>query len=114
MAVTMNEGTVRQVIGVVVDVDFSGSELPPINNALEIKRDNGKRLVLEVQQHLGENVVRTVAMDSTDGLVRGTTVADTGGKVRLQRDLKGLIRISDLFEIQERTWSRAIWYVPII
>jgi F-type H+-transporting ATPase subunit beta len=77
----MNEGTIRQIIGVVVDVDFSGSELPPINNALEIKRDNGKRLVLEVQQHLGENVVRTVAMDSTDGLVRGTTVADTGDPI---------------------------------
>jgi F-type H+-transporting ATPase subunit beta len=77
----MNDGTVRQIIGVVVDVDFSGSELPPINNALEIKRDNGKRLVLEVQQHLGENIVRTVAMDSTDGLVRGTTVADTGDPI---------------------------------
>jgi len=74
----MNEGKVRQVIGVVVDVDFSGSELPPIHNALELKRDNGKRLVFEVQQHLGENMVRTVAMDSTDGLVRGTSVADTG------------------------------------
>ena len=76
----MNEGIIRQIIGVVIDVDFSGSELPPIHNALEIKRDNG-RLVLEVQQHLGENVVRTVAMDSTDGLVRGTTVSDTGSPI---------------------------------
>lgn len=76
----MNEGTVRQIVGVVVDVDFSGSELPPIHNALEIERDTG-RLVLEVQQHLGENVVRTVAMDSTDGLVRGSTVSDTGGPI---------------------------------
>ena len=77
----MNEGTVRQIVGVVVDVDFSGSELPPIYNALELKREDDKRLVLEVQQHLGENMVRTVAMDSTDGLVRGTTVTDTGSPI---------------------------------
>ncbi len=77
----MNEGIIRQIIGVVVDVDFSGSELPPIHNALEIERDSSKRLVLEVQQHLGENVVRTVAMDATDGLVRGAKVADTGSPI---------------------------------
>ena len=77
----MNEGKVRSIVGVVVDVDFSGSELPPIYNAVELKRENGKRLVLEVQQHLGENMVRTVAMDSTDGLVRGMTVSDTGGPI---------------------------------
>jgi F-type H+/Na+-transporting ATPase subunit beta len=69
-------GHVSQVIGAVVDVHFDG-ELPPILNALETD-NQGKRLVLEVAQHLGESTVRTVAMDSTEGLVRGQEVADTG------------------------------------
>jgi F-type H+/Na+-transporting ATPase subunit beta len=69
-------GHVSQVIGAVVDVHFDG-ELPPILNALETD-NQGKRLVLEVAQHLGESTVRTIAMDSTEGLVRGQEVADTG------------------------------------
>ena len=64
-------GHISQVIGPVVDVYFEGGEkaeavLPAIHEALEIKRPNGKRLIVEVQQHIGENTVRTVAMDSTD------------------------------------------------
>jgi F-type H+-transporting ATPase subunit beta len=75
-----NIGHVKQVIGPVVDVSFSGEgiKLPEIYNALEIKRPSGDVLVLEVQQHLGEDSVRAVAMDSTDGLSRGTEVVDTG------------------------------------
>ncbi len=69
-------GTVRQVIGAVVDVAFTDS-LPAILNALETD-NNGNRLVLEVAQHLGENTVRCIAMDSTEGLVRGQKVVDTG------------------------------------
>src|SRR6516165_1250460 len=69
-------GHVSQVIGAVVDVHFEG-ELPPILNALETD-NQGKRLVLEVAQHLGESTVRTIAMDSTEGLVRGQEVSDTG------------------------------------
>ena len=61
-------GHISQVIGPVVDVYFEGTEaemmLPSIHDALEIKRSNGKRLIVEVQQHIGENTVRTVAMDS--------------------------------------------------
>ncbi len=74
-----NIGYVKQVIGPVVDVSFSGenAKLPEIFNALEITRPNGETLVLEVQQHLGEDSVRTIAMDSTDGLTRGTKVVDT-------------------------------------
>jgi F-type H+-transporting ATPase subunit beta len=72
-------GTVRQVIGAVVDVAFEG-HLPPILNALETD-NNGQRLVLEVAQHLGENTVRTIAMDSTEGLVRGQAVTDTGAPI---------------------------------
>jgi F-type H+/Na+-transporting ATPase subunit beta len=70
-------GKVKQVIGAVIDVQFNGS-LPEIYNALELKRENGDTLVLEVQQHLGEDSVRTIAMDGTEGLVRGMDVTDTG------------------------------------
>jgi F-type H+/Na+-transporting ATPase subunit beta len=70
------KGKITQVIGAVVDVQFDG-DLPPILNALETD-NNGKRLVLEVAQHLGENTVRTIAMDATEGLVRGQSVTDTG------------------------------------
>ncbi|MBD9526759.1 F0F1 ATP synthase subunit beta [Paracoccus sp. PAR01] len=70
------KGKITQVIGAVVDVQFDG-QLPAILNALETE-NNGKRLVLEVAQHLGENTVRTIAMDATEGLVRGLPVADLG------------------------------------
>ncbi|MGL4311727.1 MAG: F0F1 ATP synthase subunit beta [Paracoccaceae bacterium] len=69
-------GKVTQIIGAVVDVQFDG-HLPAILNALETD-NNGKRLVLEVAQHLGENTVRTIAMDATEGLVRGAPVTDMG------------------------------------
>ena len=72
-------GIVTQVMGAVVDVRFEG-DLPNILNALEIDHQ-GKRLVLEVAQHLGESTVRTVAMDTTDGLVRGQKVVDSGGPI---------------------------------
>ncbi len=72
-------GTVTQVMGAVVDVRFEG-DLPNILNALEIDHQ-GRRLVLEVAQHLGESTVRTIAMDTTDGLVRGQKVVDSGGPI---------------------------------
>jgi len=80
-----NIGHVKQVIGPVVDVSFSGEgiKLPEIYNALEIKRPSGDVLVLEVQQHLGEDSVRAVAMDSTDGLSRGTEAVDTGAPIAM-------------------------------
>ena len=71
-----NIGTISQVMGAVVDVQFSG-DLPNILNALHTENEN-KVLVLEVAQHLGENMVRTIAMDSTEGLQRGAKVTDTG------------------------------------
>jgi F-type H+/Na+-transporting ATPase subunit beta len=73
------KGKIAQVIGAVVDVEFDG-DLPAILNALETT-NNGKRLVLEVAQHLGENTVRTIAMDATEGLVRGQPVGDTGNPI---------------------------------
>lgn len=79
----MNNGRVVQVIGPVVDVEFAPGTIPPVLNALHIKRNSaetGKQetLVVEVQQHLGEDRVRTIAIDTTDGLVRGMEVSDTG------------------------------------
>ncbi|SDY17237.1 F0F1 ATP synthase subunit beta [Citreimonas salinaria] len=73
------KGKITQVIGAVVDVQF-GDHLPEILNAL-ITDNNGKRLVLEVAQHLGENTVRCIAMDATEGLVRGQEVTDTDGPI---------------------------------
>ncbi|MCO6462498.1 MAG: F0F1 ATP synthase subunit beta [Saprospiraceae bacterium] len=80
-----NTGRVKQIIGPVVDVSFSGegSKLPDIFNALIIKREGSNDLILEVQQHLGEDSVRTVAMDATDGLQRGTEVIDTGSTITM-------------------------------
>src|SRR5690606_37737690 len=73
------KGKITQVIGAVVDVQFD-DQLPAILNALETE-NQGKKLILEVAQHLGENTVRTIAMDATEGLVRGTKVTDTGGPI---------------------------------
>ena len=73
------KGKITQVIGAVVDVQF-GDHLPQILNALTTD-NNGKRLVLEVAQHLGENTVRAIAMDATEGLVRGQEVVDTDGPI---------------------------------
>lgn len=72
-------GKIKQIIGPVVDVYFGGdNKLPEIYNALELIRENGDKLVMEVQQHLGEDSVRALAMDGTEGLVRGAKVTDTG------------------------------------
>jgi F-type H+-transporting ATPase subunit beta len=79
MATTSNikTGTISQIVGVVVDVEFSKDTLPEIYNALQVELE-GKILVLEVEQHLSESAVRTVALGSTDGLKRGASVIDTG------------------------------------
>ena len=74
-----SKGKITQVIGAVVDVQFD-DQLPEILNALNTD-NNGRKLVLEVAQHLGENTVRTIAMDASEGLVRGQEVTDTGGPI---------------------------------
>jgi F-type H+-transporting ATPase subunit beta len=75
-----NTGTVTQIVGVVVDVEFTADHLPAIYNALEIEHE-GQALVLEVAQHLSESSVRAVALGSTDGLQRGTAVHDSGAPI---------------------------------
>lgn len=77
-------GYVAQVIGPVVDVVFEKEEdLPRIYDALEIRREDSKVLVLETQQDIGENTVRAIAMDSTDGLYRGMPVINTGKPISM-------------------------------
>ncbi len=89
---TCSTGRITQVMGPVVDVRFSENELPKLQNALEID-NHGKRLVVEVAQHIGDNVVRCIAMSSTDGLIRGMTAADTGHPIRVPVGEKTLGRI---------------------
>ncbi|HLR26524.1 MAG TPA: F0F1 ATP synthase subunit beta, partial [Fodinibius sp.] len=88
-----NKGTVAQVIGPVVDVDFDQGDIPAVLNALYIERKDKSKLYLEVAQHLGENRVRTIAMDSTDGLVRETEVVNTGAPISMPvgEDIKGRV-----------------------
>jgi F-type H+/Na+-transporting ATPase subunit beta len=82
---SQQKGKVAQVIGPVIDVrfDLDGGKLPNLLDALEIVRENGQKLVLEVQKHIGEDTVRTVAMDSSDGIYRGMEVMSTGSAIKM-------------------------------
>jgi F-type H+-transporting ATPase subunit beta len=84
---TSKQGRIVQVIGPVVDVEFSGVGLPEIYTALRISNpsinDKPGNLVVEVAQHLGEHSVRCIAMDTTDGLVRGMPVTSTGAPIQM-------------------------------
>jgi F-type H+-transporting ATPase subunit beta len=75
-----SKGKVVQVIGTVVDVEFQADELPVIYSAVELKNE-GERLVLEVEQHVGNSWARCLALGATEGLARGTEVIDTGSPV---------------------------------
>jgi F-type H+-transporting ATPase subunit beta len=80
----MIKGRISQVIGPVVDVAFdNGSALPTIYDALEVRKKDGTRVVLEVQSHVGENAVRAISMDSTDGFTRGMEVTSTGSAIKM-------------------------------
>ncbi|CAA9580491.1 MAG: ATP synthase beta chain [uncultured Thermomicrobiales bacterium] len=74
-------GTIVQITGVVVDIEFPPDQLPGIYNALVTNLPDGTRLTLEVQQHLGDDRVRAVAMSTTDGLRRGQDIVDTGAAI---------------------------------
>ncbi|MFT6474329.1 MAG: F-type H+-transporting ATPase subunit beta, partial [Qipengyuania sp.] len=106
-------GTISQVIGAVVDVQFEG-ELPAILTALETK-NGANTLVLEVAQHLGENTVRTIAMDATEGLVRGQEVVNTGSQISVPVGPKTLGRIMNVIgePIDERGPVGADQTMPI-
>ncbi|MDO5601547.1 MAG: F0F1 ATP synthase subunit beta [Oscillospiraceae bacterium] len=88
-------GTVVQIVGPVLDIKFADGELPRLLNAVEVEH-NGKKLTVEVAQHIGDNVARCIAMSSTDGLVRGLPAKDTGGPITVPVGDKCLGRIFNL------------------
>jgi F-type H+-transporting ATPase subunit beta len=89
-----NIGKISRIIGPVVDVSFANdAHLPNIYDALEVTKENGQKIILEVQQHLGEDRVRAIAMDSTDGLTRGMDVLDQESAIKMPvgDDIKGRV-----------------------
>ncbi len=78
-----NIGKITQIIGAVLDIKFSEGSLPEINEAINIPLKDGKKLVVEVSQHLGDDTVRCIAMGSTDGLVRGMDAEATGAAITI-------------------------------
>jgi F-type H+-transporting ATPase subunit beta len=80
-ATKTNTGSIVQIIGPVLDVQFDEGKLPSIFGALKVKHDDGTEVIAEIQQHLGNNWVRAVAMSTTDGLRRGMPVEDLGGPI---------------------------------
>ena len=76
-------GQIVQILGGVVDVEFSAGKLPEVYHALEVPREGQLPLILEVEKHLGDNWVRCVAMDSTDGLQRNLPVYSMGTPIKV-------------------------------
>ena len=76
-----NTGKITQVIGAVLDIRFDKGVLPEINDAVEIRRKDGSKLVAETAQHLGDDIIRCIAMGPTDGLIRGMEAIATGGPI---------------------------------
>jgi F-type H+-transporting ATPase subunit beta len=89
-------GVVTDIIGVVLNAKFPEDQTPEIYNALEIRLENGKRLVAEVQQQLGGGVVKAVAMSSTDGMRRGVKAIDTGRPIAVPVGPGTLGRVFDV------------------
>ncbi|MDR0991575.1 MAG: F0F1 ATP synthase subunit beta [Ruminococcus sp.] len=89
------QGKVIQIIGAVVDIQFGKDDLPNLNNAIEIDFD-GKKLIVEVAQHIGDDVVRCIAMSSTDGLVRGAAATDTKSPITVPVGKETLGRVFNL------------------
>ncbi len=113
-------GKVVQVIGPVVDIEFSDSSLPPIYQALRVTSEGFQvpqpiDVVCEVQQHLGEGRVRTVSMLPTDGMVRGMKAVDTGGPIKVPVGNGTLGRIINVIgtPVDERGPVKATDYYPI-
>ncbi len=89
----MSKGKIVQIIGAVVDVEFSHEDLPKVYDALHVEN---KELTLEVQQQIGDGVVRTIAMGTTDGLSRGLGVSNSGEAIKVPVGQKTLGRIMDV------------------
>lgn len=110
-----NIGKITQIIGAVLDVKYAEGQLPEINEAIEITRSNGERLVVEVAQHLGDDTVRCIAMGPTDGLVRGMDAVATGAPISVPVGENTLGRIFNVLgeAIDEKPAPTDVEYEPI-
>ena len=110
-----NIGKITQIIGAVLDVKYAEGQLPEINEAIEITRSNGEKLVVEVAQHLGDDTVRCIAMGPTDGLVRGMDAVATGAPITVPVGEHTLGRIFNVLgeAIDEKPASTDVEYEPI-
>ncbi len=110
-----NVGKITQIIGAVLDIKYSEGNLPEINDAIEIKTRDGKRLVVEVSQHLGDDTVRCIAMGPTDGLVRGMDAVATGAAIKVPVGEATLGRMFNVLgePIDEVEPPKDVEYMPI-
>ena len=110
-----NIGKITQIIGAVLDIKFTEGELPEINDAINITRKNGEKLVVEVAQHLGDDTVRCIAMGPTDGLVRGMEAVATGAPISVPVGEATLGRIFNVLgdPIDEQDAPENVEYMPI-
>ena len=110
-----NIGKITQVIGAVLDVKYTAGNLPQINEAIEVTRKDGTKLVVEVAQHLGDDVVRCIAMGPTDGLVRGMDAVATGAAITVPVGENTLGRIFNVLgePIDEKPAPTDVEYEPI-
>ena len=110
-----NIGKITQVIGAVLDVKYAEGKLPEINEAIEVTRKDGSRLVVEVAQHLGDDIVRCIAMGPTDGLVRGMDAVATGAAISVPVGENTLGRIFNVLgePIDEKPAPIGVEYEPI-
>ena len=110
-----NIGKITQIIGAVLDVKYAEGQLPEINEAIEITRSNGEKLVVEVAQHLGDDTVRCIAMGPTDGLVRGMDAVATGAPITVPVGEHTLGRIFNVLgeAIDEKPAPTDVEYEPI-
>src|SRR3972149_2435512 len=108
-------GRVVQILGGVVDVEFSEGNIPALFEAITVDREGKKPLVLEVQKHLGDNWVRTVSMDSTDGLQRGLPAVATGAPIQVPVGPATLGRIFNVLgkPVDEKGPVEAATHYPI-
>ena len=110
-----NIGKITQVVGAVLDVKYAESKLPEINEAIEVTRKDGSKLVVEVAQHLGDDIVRCIAMGPTDGLVRGMAAGATGAPISVPVGENTLGRIFNVLgePIDEKPAPTNVEYEPI-
>ena len=110
-----NIGKITQIIGAVLDIKFPEGQIPEINEAIEITRKNGERLVVEVASHLGDDTVKCIAMGPTDGLVRGMEAKATGASISVPVGENTLGRIFNVLgePIDEQPAPTDVEYMPI-